>query len=137
MDKKKFEAVFKAPPIYRKFELFTVSLVLCTHNLPKVPMIQQASKRLMDECLDCQTALSYAYCSTDLETRLQYLEEVRIHILVITSILRCFQEFSTRAKSGFMTLEQHAKYIKELYMIEDQRAKWATSTIQSLKSSSE
>lgn len=118
----------KESAIYRKIESFITILIKRTANLPNVPMIQECTRRLTNELLECCAAVGYAYSTPYYDVRYNYLSEMEIHICLIKTTLKVLFEYSSQTKTRFMTPDQHAEYLMKLDDIETQRSRWMEST---------
>lgn len=114
--------------IYRKIESFITMLIKRTANLPNIPMIQECTKRLTNELLECCAAVSYAYSTPYYDVRYNYLSEMEIHICLIKTTLKILFEYASQTNTRFMTPDQHAEYLMKLDDIENQRDRWMEST---------
>lgn len=115
--------------LYRAIESLNVDILNIATKLPRNYAIQQTVAIMVQACNDAKVACSRALYSHDAETKLQWIDELIVQEVEITSMFKTWFEWQTRYGGGvhYISQRQHGFFLTQFTKIGAETGSWRNS----------
>lgn len=123
--------------VYREIENLLLWFIPVGNNIPKDFALRILGERMLNELLDSLTACNLALQTPELQSRLELINLIKLHMTTVQSISKVLVEYSSREGTSIRVIsqKQRASMLVSMTSIGSQLSRWARSTEAALNSS--